>query len=308
MDDATRAGALAKLRSMRNKIGYPRQWRVPPDAAAMRLQPDAFLANLLALARHHSQRALANIGAPLYDADQWRESPVSLRVHYSPAANDLTFPALLLRPPAYDSARMPVVAKYARCGVMAARQVARAFDRRGRLYAGDGTLTEWMTAASAQRYAAAEACMRGSEHLWAEAVGLSAAWRALPNARSQSSSSSSSFSGNWATPSWRYRGAPSARNDNDENEEEDEEEAEAVNDTARLFFLAYAQMYCTAYNSSEARATRFATRTQPPGNVRVNMAVAQLPAFFNAFGCGGGSGGGNGDAHAPPPNCHVNLS
>ncbi|KAK4538393.1 hypothetical protein CDCA_CDCA17G4418 [Cyanidium caldarium] len=269
VDRTTSDGALAKLAQLRLQVGYPQVWDMAPEGlggagadfgAGRSVRPTAFLSNWMVLSQQNAQRALANIGATRFDRDAWPISPVTPQVYYSAVANTLTVPAMLLRPPLFED-RAPAVAQYAQMGSLAGHEIAHAFDRQGRMYTANGSLLEWMTGAAESRYAIAERCAGGTE-LWAEGVGLSAAYRAVLQQHPQLTA-----------------------------------------EERRLFFLAYAQMYCTRYAQPESHAAQVQNDWRPAGDVRVRMAMAQLQhVWMPLFQCAAA-----GDVSASAPDCQLAL-
>jgi endothelin-converting enzyme/putative endopeptidase len=98
MGEQTKQAALAKLRAIRNKIGYPEKWR---DYSAVTVRRDDFAGNVSRAAVFEFDRQLAKIGKPV-DRDEWSMSPPTVNAYFNPQMNDINFPAGVLQPPLYD--------------------------------------------------------------------------------------------------------------------------------------------------------------------------------------------------------------
>ncbi len=71
MSAATKEQALAKLRAVRNRIGYPRHWR---DYSTLIIRRDDFYGNLSRALSFESHRQAAKIDRPV-DRDEWEITP-----------------------------------------------------------------------------------------------------------------------------------------------------------------------------------------------------------------------------------------
>jgi endothelin-converting enzyme/putative endopeptidase len=97
MSPETRVHAQEKLSKMRDKIGYPDQWR---DYSSIRIVRDNYFANVTRATSFELQRQLEQIGKPV-DLDEWFMTPATVNAYYNPSMNDINFPAGVLMPPLY---------------------------------------------------------------------------------------------------------------------------------------------------------------------------------------------------------------
>jgi len=146
MSPATKAQALAKLRKIRIKVGYPDRWR---DYSALRISPADLLGNVLRAQAFETDRKHAQLRGPV-DRDEWPMTPATVDAAYSPGANDATFPAGILQlfDPADDAYN------YGNTGASIGHELSHAFDSRGSQYDADGALRDWWTPDDRRRYRA----------------------------------------------------------------------------------------------------------------------------------------------------------
>src|SRR5437763_15330042 len=94
----TKKQALVKLSAIRNKIGYPSKWR---DYSKLNIVRGDLLGNLGRAKTFEVNRQLAKIGKPL-DRAEFGMTPPTVNAYYSPAYNDINFPAGILHPPVFN--------------------------------------------------------------------------------------------------------------------------------------------------------------------------------------------------------------
>ena len=146
MDDATRARALAKLEAFTVKIGYPDKWI---DYSTLKFDRTSYAGNVRRALQFEFRRQLAKLGRPV-DREEWNLT-LTTDAHYSRTLNEIVFPAGILQPPFFDPQADDAV-NYGAIGAIIGHEMMHAFDDRGRRYGADGTLTDWWTPESAQRF------------------------------------------------------------------------------------------------------------------------------------------------------------
>lgn len=149
MGDDTRREALAKLRAIGPKIGYPEKWR---DYKGLVVRRDDLAGNVMRGRRFDNAFWLAKLGQPV-DPDEWRTAPQIVNAFYSPSRNEITFPAGILQPPFFD-AGADDAANYGGIGTVIGHEISHAFDDEGSRYDGAGMLRNWWTAADRARFEA----------------------------------------------------------------------------------------------------------------------------------------------------------
>ena len=146
MSPATKKEALRKLHAIRNKIGYPEQWR---DYSSLTVKPDDYFGNTLRAEQFEQYRQWHKLGKPV-DKNEWGMTPPTVNAYFDPQMNDINFPAGVLQPPLYDP-KMDDAPNYGNTGATIGHELTHAFDDEGRQFDADGNLKDWWTPADAKR-------------------------------------------------------------------------------------------------------------------------------------------------------------
>jgi endothelin-converting enzyme/putative endopeptidase len=262
MSEETRQRALAKLKAMVNKVGYPDRWR---DYSALRIERGDALGNAARAASFEFKRRLDKIGRPV-DRAEWGMTPPTVNAYYSPRYNDINFPAGILQPPFFD-AESDLAANYGAIGAVMGHEMSHAFDDEGRHFDGDGNLKEWWTAEDSKAFEGRAACLVGQygdytavgdvkingrltlgENI-ADNGGVRLAFAAFRKALARGGGQSI--------------GGFTAE---------------------QRFFIGYAQIWCGNETPEDVRR-RVQIDPHSPGEFRVNGVVANEPEFAAAFKC-----------------------
>ncbi|HSS99969.1 MAG TPA: M13 family metallopeptidase [Terriglobales bacterium] len=147
MSPETKEQALIKLHSIRNKIGYPDNWR---DYSSVAIAPDDFAGNVRNTTAFDSHRDFNKIGQPV-DHNEWDMTPPTVDAEYNPQLNDINFPAGVLLPPMYD-AKMDDAPNYGNTGATIGHELTHAFDDQGRQFDAKGNLRDWWTKQDAAKF------------------------------------------------------------------------------------------------------------------------------------------------------------
>lgn len=266
MDDATRVEARQKLEALRNKIGYPEQWR---DYTALEVDRSSWMRNRMHAAAFDTARDLEKIGQPV-DPHEWFMSPPTVNAYYSPLRNEMVFPAGILQPP-FFSAEATEAANFGGIGMVMGHEITHGFDDRGRQFDAEGNLREWWTPEVSEAYRQRAQCVVDQYAAYeveglnldgrltlgeniADIGGLKLAWIALQ-----------------AEQERRGEGP----------------EVEGFTEDQQLF-LSYAQSWCTRRRPAYARMLVTVDPHSPP-EYRVNGAIVNQPGFAEAFACEPGS-------------------
>ncbi|ONI78267.1 peptidase M13 [Kribbella sp. ALI-6-A] len=140
MGPETRQRALDKLGKFTPKIGYPDKWR---DYSALEIVPGDLVGNVRRSIAVETERDLAKLGKPV-DRDEWHMTPQTVNAYYNPRANEIVFPAAILRPPffALDS---DDALNYGAIGAVIGHEIGHGFDDQGSKYDGAGNISDWWT-------------------------------------------------------------------------------------------------------------------------------------------------------------------
>lgn len=140
MGPETKEKALAKLRAITRKLGYPDKWR---DYSALGIGTDSYVENYISAYRFEFDRQAKKIGKPV-DRTEWYMSPQTVNACYQPAMNEVLFPAAFLQPPFFDP-DADLGANYGGVGMSIGHELTHGFDDQGALFDLHGNLVNWWT-------------------------------------------------------------------------------------------------------------------------------------------------------------------
>ena len=153
MSDATKVEAKAKLDAIRNKIGYPENWR---DYSTLVVKRDDPLGNIERNAEFERRRNYDKLGKPV-DEKEWGMTPPTVNAYYNPPNNDINFPAGILQPPFFDNSLDPAV-NFGGIGVVIGHEMTHGFDDQGSRYDPKGNVRNWFTAEDRKKFDERTAC------------------------------------------------------------------------------------------------------------------------------------------------------
>lgn len=140
MSDDTKAKALDKLSKFTPMIGYPDKWR---DYSNLQISNDDLVGNIRSSRVFEHYRQLDKLGTPV-DRSEWSMSPQTVNAYYSPARNQIVFPAAILQPPFFDM-DADDARNYGAIGLVIGHEIGHGFDDQGSKYDGEGNLRNWWT-------------------------------------------------------------------------------------------------------------------------------------------------------------------
>jgi putative endopeptidase len=147
MSDETKSKAQEKLGTIIVKIGYPDKWK---DYSSLEIKGDAYWQNMMRASEFEYGEMIADLGKPV-DKTKWYMSPQTVNAYYNPSSNEICFPAGILQPPFFYMDGDDAI-NYGGIGVVIGHEMTHGFDDQGRKYDKEGNLTDWWTAADAQRF------------------------------------------------------------------------------------------------------------------------------------------------------------
>jgi len=104
----------------------------------------------VAIWRYGVARQWSQLGRPV-DHDLWGMAPQELNAYYDPSQNQIVFPAAIMQFPLFD-ADLPSYVSYGGWGSVVGHEMSHGFDMSGRLYDGNGVLTDWWTNTTAAEF------------------------------------------------------------------------------------------------------------------------------------------------------------
>ncbi len=262
MSPATKRGALAKLATLRNKIGYPDKWR---DYSAVEIRPDDFFGNLERAEGFEARRQLAKIGKPV-DREEWDCTAPTVNAYYSGSMNDMNFPAGVLMPPLFD-ARLDDAPNYGNTGSTIGHELTHAFDDEGRQFDAKGNLEDWWTSHDAAEFKRRAACIKDQ---YAQYVVID---ELKVNSSLTLGEDIADLGGTiLAWQAWKAATAGQTLEARDDLTPE------------QRFFVGCAQWACENQRDADKRASAV-TNPHSPARYRVNGVVANMPDYAAAFSC-----------------------
>jgi len=270
MSDATKVEAKAKLDAIRNKIGYPENWR---DYSALVVKRDDALGNMERNALFERRRNLDKLGKPV-DEKEWSMTPPTVNAYYNPPNNDINFPAGILQPPFFDNSMDPAV-NFGGIGVVIGHEMTHGFDDQGSRYDPKGNVKNWFTAEDRAKFDERTGCevkeydgfkvaegqnLNGKLTLGentADNGGIRIAYQALQEVLA--------------------KGGPNAEPGYVNGERDGYT-------PAQRFFISFGQVWC---ENQREEAARMQAKTNPhsTGDWRVKGTVQNFDEFGKAFGC-----------------------
>jgi endothelin-converting enzyme/putative endopeptidase len=262
MSDITKQQALAKLKAVVNKVGYPDSWR---DYSALTIVRGDALGNGERSNSFEFRRQLAKIGKPLVRGE-WYLTPPTVNANYDVQMNEINFPAGVLQPPLFDP-QADDAANFGQTGATIGHELTHGFDDEGRQFDGQGNLRDWWTAADAKEFEQRTACISTQYSAYTVVDGVKV------NGKLTLGEDVADLGGLLlAYSAWReaVRG----------------KKLHPIDDLApaQRFFVAYAQGWCSNQRP-EIQRMRAATDAHSPERYRTNGVVSNMPEFQKAFSC-----------------------
>jgi putative endopeptidase len=278
MTEATKAQALDKLSKFTPKIGYPDEWR---DYSALVIEADDLYGNLERAALAEYQRWLDRQGGAV-DRTEWGITPQTVNAYYSPALNEIVFPAVILQPPFFNLAADEAV-NYGAIGSVIGHEIGHGFDDAGSAFDGDGMLRNWWTDEDRAEF----------EKRTSRLIEQYSAFRPFPDLALNGEYTLGENIGDLGGISIGLLAYHMSLNG------EEPPVIDGLTGTQRVF-LGYGQVW-RSKSREEAQRMQIATDPHSPAKYRVNGAVRNVPAFYEAFNAQ------EGDALYLPPEERVKI-
>jgi putative endopeptidase len=265
MSPATKQEALRKLHVIRNKIGYPNQWR---DYTTLEIKSDDYIGNVARSYRFEDARQWHKLGKPV-DLNEWGMTPPTVNAYFNPQMNDINFPAGVLQPPLYDT-KLDDAPNYGNTGATIGHELTHAFDDEGRQFDDKGNLRDWWTPADAKGFEDRINCVRDqyAQYIVVDDIHI--------NSKLTSGEDVADLGGTLlAYIAWKKQTAGQQL-----------VSADGFTPDQR-FFVGMAQWACEN-ERPEVLRVRAITDPHSPGYARINGVVSNLPEFQKAFSCKAG--------------------
>jgi putative endopeptidase len=147
MSAETKQKALTKLSAVTKKLGYPNKWK---DFSALEIGTDSYLQNYVRAHIFEFDRRMKMIAKPV-DRTEWHSSPQTVNAFYSPAMNEILFPAAILQPPFFYQ-DIDDAMNFGGIGTFIGHELTHGFDDQGALFDASGNLQNWWTKEDKERF------------------------------------------------------------------------------------------------------------------------------------------------------------
>lgn len=260
MTDAAKAAAQEKLTQLNAKIGAP---QARQDFSALGVVKGDAYGNMKRARMFGWNDATRRLSGA-FDRDVWTTTPQAASVFYDPQRNEIVVPAAMLHPPYFDP-RADAAANFGAIGAIIAHELTHAFDSYGRKTDGEGVRGDWWTGADAAGF------QKRAEALAAQFSALEAA-PGLALSGELVAGEAVGDLGGLALAHRAYRLSLKGA------------EASTVDSLSgdQRFFLAWAQIWRRKVREEQLRV-EVLTGPLAPADVRVNVAVRNLSAWYSAF-------------------------
>jgi len=278
MSPQTKQQALKKLRAIRNKVGYPDNWR---DYSSVKIVRGDFYGNNLRAAEFETHRQLNKVGKPV-DRGEWGMTPPTVNAYFDPQMNDINFPAGSLQPPLYD-AKMDDAPNYGNTGSTIGHELTHGFDDEGRKFDAKGNLKDWWTKEDADQFVKHSDCVvdQYAEYVVVDDIHINSKLTEGEDVADLGGTILAYIAWKDATKDMTLRNRDGLTPD-------------------QRFFVGFAQWACEN-NRPENERVQAITDPHSPGKYRINGVVVNMPEFGAAFSCKAGQ------PMVKPPEkvCHV---
>jgi putative endopeptidase len=278
MSPATKQQALAKLHTIRNKVGYPDVWR---DYSSLKIVAGDFYGNNTRADEFEFHREYNKVGKPV-DRTEWGMTPPTVNAYYDAQMNDINFPAGVLQPPLYDP-KMDAAPNYGNTGSTIGHELTHGFDDEGRQYDSKGNLKDWWTKEDADQFVKHADCVvdQYAQYVVVDDIHI--------NSKLTEGEDVADLGGTiLAYIAWK-----------DATKDMTLQERDGLTPDQR-FFIGLAQWACENQRPENQRVNAI-TDPHSPGKYRINGVVVNMPEFGKAFSCKAGQ------PMVKPPEkvCHV---
>ncbi|XP_052772647.1 endothelin-converting enzyme 1-like isoform X5 [Mya arenaria] len=271
MDTKTRENAEKKLDEMIEKVSYPSFILNNTFLSEFYTNftiGNNWFNNLLKWRRFTITNMVNSLSKPFDRLNSWINPPVTVESDYSPVRNDIIFPIALFHLPIY-SHEGPSALNFGAIGSIIGHEITHAFDIQGRQYDGQGRLRDWWDPVTAEMFNETTHCMKDQyDHFKIGNMTIHGAQTLEENIADNGGLRAAHI----AYELWM-------------KEHGEEEPVAGLDlDARQLFFVSYAQLYCSKWTMSGV--TDFLMRdAHSPGPYRIEGALSNSLAFPDVFKC-----------------------
>jgi len=269
MSDDTKKQAKVKLQAIRNKIGYPDQYR---DYSSVTIKAGDLMGNVQRANEFEAKRQIAKIDKPL-DRKEWGMTPPEVNAYYNGSYNEIVFPAGILQPPFFDKS-MDDAINFGGIGLVIGHELTHGFDDQGRKFDPTGNLRDWWTEQDGKEFEKRVSCVAD------EYSGFVAVDNMKLNGRLTLGENTADNGGARVALAALERLIA---------EDKTGKEGQSVDGFTpeQRFFLGFGRVWCVKQRPEFLRM-QVSTNPHSPGKYRVDGVVQNMPEFQKAWGCKAG--------------------
>ena len=149
MSAPTKVVALDKLHKITPKVGYPDKWK---DYSALKIDRNSLTENVMRANLWQHQYELNKLGKPV-DRTEWGMTPQTYNAYYNGSNNEIVLPAAAFAIPGLLDADADDALVYGYAGASTiGHELTHGFDDEGSQFDAKGNLHEWWSKADRQRF------------------------------------------------------------------------------------------------------------------------------------------------------------
>ena len=263
MSEETKQRALAKLDAFAVKIGYPDKWE---NYENLNISRDSYAENVMQANQFEFRKNISKIGTPV-DRTEWGMTPQTYNAYYNPSNNEIVLPAAAFAVPTLLDADADDALVYGYAGASTiGHELTHGFDDEGSQFDAKGNLHEWWSKDDRKRFNERVAVIVKQFNSYTLLDSLHINGKATAGE-------------NIADLGGIVIGLDAFK------KTKQYQEGKKINGLTPVqrYFLGYAlgwQMHVR----DESLASQLLTDVHSPAQYRVNGPMADVPAFYEAFG------------------------
>ena len=149
MSAPTKVVALDKLHKITPKVGYPSKWK---DYSTLRIDRSSLAANVMRANQWQYDYQLHKLGRPV-DRTEWDMTPQTYNAYYNGSNNEIVLPAAIFAVPGLLDADADDALVYGYAGASTiGHELTHGFDDEGSQYDAKGNLHEWWSKDDRKRF------------------------------------------------------------------------------------------------------------------------------------------------------------
>ncbi|KAG8995664.1 hypothetical protein FRB94_008889 [Tulasnella sp. JGI-2019a] len=281
MDKKSAKAASEKASAIRVKVGYPFYPNTTDDRSiaqyynSVHPDPKHFFGNMINATISEQRKKWYTLGR-MRNPNEWLMFPSTVNAYFNPPANEIVFPAGILRPP-FFSQDWPTYLTYGAFGAVAAHELTHAFDSAGRMYNQRGKLEEWWTRDTSEAFEERKNCIAEQYSKYTVSDGKGGVIHLNGNLTAGENIGDAGLI--YAYHAWQNQAADAMASGSDFT-------LPGLQDYSRdqLFFLAMARIWAMNMQTA-AEVQQVRSNPHSPVKYRVMGTLSNIPEFAKAFKC-----------------------